>query len=95
MPRKISNLLNVSSEGLSEKGVFDGFIDIDSRLHVDPSLLVISKILEFKNSHNTFEKYFNDVLKLVSHSQNRNDRFWNEAKKRLKFKEIGNTALGY
>lgn len=95
MPRKISNLLNVSSEGLSNKGVFDGFIDIDSRLHVDPSLLVISKIPEFENSHNTFEKYFNDVLKLVSHSQTRNDRFWNEAKKRLQFKEIGNTALGY
>lgn len=29
MPRKNSNLLNVSSKGLSEKGVFDGFIDID------------------------------------------------------------------
>lgn len=95
MPRKISNLLDVSSEELSNKGVFDGFIDIDSRLHVDPSLLVISRIPEFINSHKAFEKYFNDVLKLIIHSPNRNDRFWKEAHKRLQFKEIGNTALGY
>lgn len=95
MPRKISNILNVSSEDLRNKGVFDGFTDIDSRLHVDPSLLVISKIPEFQNSQKTFEKYFNDVLKLVTHSQTRYDRFWKEAQKRLQFKEIGNTALGY
>tara|TARA_R110002051_G_scaffold276703_1_gene338069 strand:- start:4452 stop:5870 length:1419 start_codon:yes stop_codon:yes gene_type:complete len=95
MPRKISTLLNVSSEDLSNKGVFDGFIDIDSRLHVDPSLLVISRIPEFLNSQKSFEKYFNDVMKLVTHSKTRRDRFWNEAWKRLKFKEIGNTALGY
>tara|TARA_R100000541_G_scaffold56571_1_gene66062 strand:+ start:85 stop:1503 length:1419 start_codon:yes stop_codon:yes gene_type:complete len=95
MPRKISNILNVSSEDLSDKGVFDGFTDIDSRLHVDPSLLIINKIPEFQNAQKTFEKYFNDVLKLVTHSQARNDRFWKEAQKRLQFKEIGNTALGY
>jgi len=95
MPRKISILLKVSSDDLSDKGVFDGFIDIDSRLHVDPSLLVISKIPEFQNSHRSFEKYFDKVLKLITHSQNRGDRFWNEAWSRLQFKEIGNTALGY
>lgn len=88
MPRKISNLLNVSSKGLGEKGVFDGFIDIDNRLHIDPSLLIISKIPEFKNSRKTFEKYFNDVLKLVSHSQTQNDRFWNEAKKDYNLKKL-------
>lgn len=95
MPRKISTLLNVSSEDLKNKGVFDGFIDVDSRLHIDPSLLVISKTPEFKNSQKLFENYFNNVLKLVNYSKTRRDRFWNEALKKLQFKEIGNTALGY
>ena len=95
MPRKISTLLDVSSEDLSGKGVFDGFIDVDSRLHVDPSLLVISKIPEFLDSQRVFENYFKDVMKLVSYSKEKGDRFWNEAWKKLQFKEIGNTALGY
>lgn len=95
MPRKISTLLNTSGKDLDKKGAFDGFIDIDSRLHVDPSLLVVCKIKEFKNSHKTFEKYFSDVLALVSGSKKEGDKLWEEAQKRLHFKEIGNTALGY
>ncbi len=95
MPRKISTLLNVSSEKLDEKGVFDGFIDIDSRLHIDPSLLVISKIPEFTNSYQDFQKYFQEILFLLVASKSNKDAMWREAYKRLQFKEIGNTALGY
>jgi hypothetical protein len=95
MPRKISTLLNVSSKDLDALGAFDGFIDIDSRLHVDPSLLVICKIPEFKNSYAKFMKYFADTMTIVNASSVVNDRFWREAHKRLQFKEISNTALGY
>jgi len=95
MPKKISTLLKITSKKLDQKGAFDGFIDLDSRLHVDPSLLSSSKIPEFKNSHAIFEKYFIEILALVSNSKARNDRLWREAHTRLQFKEIGNTALGY
>lgn len=95
MPRKISNILNVASNDLNKKGAFDGFIDIDSRLHIDPSLLDISKIKEFKDSRKTFDKYFSEVLALTNGSKTEGDKLWREAKKRLEFKEIGNTALGY
>lgn len=95
MPRKISTLLNVSSENLDEIGVFDGFIDIDSRLHIDPSLLVICKIPEFENSYEDFQNYFKDILYLLVASKNDKDAMWREAYKRLQFGEIANTALGY
>lgn len=95
MPRKISTILNVASNDLNKKGAFDGFIDIDSRLHIDPSLLDISKIKEFKDSRKTFDKYFSEVLALTNGSKTEGDKLWREAKKRLEFKEIGNTALGY
>jgi hypothetical protein len=95
MPRKISTILNVASNDLNKKGAFDGFIDIDSRLHIDPSLLNISKIKEFKDSRKTFDKYFSEVLALTNGSKTEGDKLWREAKKRLEFKEIGNTALGY
>ncbi|CAN5150323.1 hypothetical protein BH23BAC1_BH23BAC1_41110 [soil metagenome] len=84
-----------SSKDLNKKGAFDGFIDIDSRLHIDPSLLEIFKIKEFKDSKKTFEKYFSDVLALTSGSKKQGDKLWDEAQKRLQFREIGNTALGY
>lgn len=95
MPRKISTLLNVSSKSLKTKGVFDGFVDIDSRLHVDPSLLKNCRTPEFKTAHKQLETYFNEVLILISNSKVKNDVFWRRAHKRLQFKEIGNTALGY
>jgi hypothetical protein len=95
MPRKISTLLNISSKDLDKKGAFDGFIDIDSRLHVDPSLLTVCSIPEFRQTHQDFQKYFNDILVLVTNSKTKGDKLWNEAHKRLQFKEIGNTALGY
>lgn len=94
MPRKISTLLNVESKELSGKGVFDGFVDIDSRLHIDPSLLEGSGILEFEKSREQFDTYFKEVLQIVKLAKT-GDRLWREAHKRLIFKEKGNTALGY
>ena len=90
MPRKISTLLNLSSETLDFKGVFDGFVDIDSKLHIDPSLL---RIKEFKSAYKHFKDYFKIVLLLVSKIQFKNDTFWKESHKRLQFKEISNVAL--
>lgn len=58
MPRRISTILNVPSKDLNKKDAFDGFIDIDSRLHIDPSLLEVCKIKEFKDSKKIFNKYF-------------------------------------
>lgn len=95
MPRRISTLLNKTSKELADKGVFDGFIDIDSRLHVDPSLLAKCKIPEFEFSQKEFEKYFNDVLVLIEGSQKTGDKLWAEAYRRLQFKENANSALGY
>lgn len=58
MPRKISTLLKTTTTALDKKGAFDGFVDIDSLLHVDPSLLATCKVAEFKSAHEKFEKYF-------------------------------------
>ncbi len=87
MPRKISTLLGTTTKELESRGVFDGFVDIDSRLHIDPSLLKQIGIKEFENSDEEFKKYFNNVLTLIKGSKKENDALWNEAWKRLQFKE--------
>lgn len=95
MPRKISTLLGTTTKELESKGVFDGFVDVDSRLHIDPSLLKKIGIKEFENSDEEFTTYFNNVLSLIKGSKKENDVLWNEAWKRLQFKEEGSAALGY
>lgn len=95
MPQRLSSILKVSAKQLDKKGVFNAFVDIDSKLYIDPSLLHKPKIKEFKNSYAKFKTYFSEVLKLIDNSQTKNDRFWREALKRLQFKEFKYVALGY
>jgi hypothetical protein len=95
MANRLSDLLNVKNEELERLGVFDGFIDIDSHLHIDPSLLKTCSILEFENSYEKFLEYFEKVLALVVNHKRKGDALWRQAHQRLMFKEIGNNALGY
>jgi len=95
MLRKLSSLLKVDSKDFQKKGVFDSFIDIDSRLHIDPGLLSQSTIPEFKSAHETFQQYFRNVGVLISSTKERGDTFWREAHRKLQFKERASTALGY
>lgn len=95
MPQRLNTILNVSAKLLEQKGVFNAFVDIDSKLYIDPSLLEKPKITEFKNSYKRFKTYFGEVLTIIDNSQNKNDRLWREACKRLQFKEFKYVALGY
>jgi hypothetical protein len=95
MPQRLSTILNFSAKLFDKKGVFNAFVDIDSKLYIDPSLLEKAKIKEFKDSYIKFKSYFAEVLKIVDNSKNRNDRFWREAHMRLQFKEFKCVALGY
>ena len=95
MPKRISSLIGTTTKALESKGVFDGFIDIDSRLHIDPSLLRNTRIKEFKNAQDDFENYFQEVLTLIKYSKKEGDKLWNKAWEKLQFKERGNIALGY
>lgn len=95
MAKRLSVILGVSHADLENCGVFDGFTDIDSRLHVDPSLLKKCKIPEFIGSYEKFRNHFSKTIKILKFSQSPTDKFFKESKKRLTFKEVANTALGY
>ena len=47
-----------------KSGVFDGLIERDIPLHVDPMLLKSCKIPEFKGAYNKFLDYFNEIVTL-------------------------------
>lgn len=95
MPQRLSKILNIDAEMLDQKGVFNAFVDVDSKLYVDPSLLTKAQIPEFKETRCKFDDHFNKVLSLIVASKKKGDIFWKEALKMLRFKEFKYIALGY
>lgn len=92
-----SEYLRVSHEGLTSKGVYNGCIDVDSKLHIDPLLLKNCKVPEFTGSYEEFLKYFEGFVSLTKFAKvaNTSDRFFKRMVERFTFSEIPNTGLGY
>jgi len=69
MPKRISDVFNVEPIVLKKLNVFNGFIDRDSKLYIDPRLLGKSLTPEFENSdiklNNFFEGLISDILGLI------------------------------
>lgn len=94
MAKKISSLLGVTTSQLEKCGAFDGFIDVDSKLHVDPSLIEHTEVPEFSTARKTYNDYFTKVFALIKQSKH-GDKLLEAAHKRLTFEEIPSTGLGY
>lgn len=95
MPTPTSKVLGVSHEELIGQGVFDGFIDVDSRLHVDPHLIDASETPELAGAYQRFRRYFAGVIKILRAARGRHQAFRAQAVNRLTFPELPNTGLGY
>ena len=95
MPDRISKVLGVPNSALRKQGVFDGFYRFDSLFHIDPALLRATTAPELRYSHQTFERYFADVLRLLTRARAQTSALWNEAIRRLMVPEINIAALGY
>ena len=95
MPERISAALGITHEALEVAGVFDRFIDIDSRLHVDPHLLSHSNAPELVAATRTLDRYWEDTISVLRGIFEYGDRFWREALKRFTFPENPSVGLGY
>lgn len=92
-----SKHFGVTHQDLTSKGVYNGYVDKDSLLHVDPLLLKSCNIPEFKNAYDVFLSFFRDFIPLVRHVKRTDstDLFFKKIIKRFTFSEIPNTGLGY
>jgi hypothetical protein len=95
MTTLISSCLGIDSKLFKETGVFDAILGVDTRLFLDPFLLKKTKIPEFKDSRKKIEKYYTDIIRLLSASRTPGDRAWNEALRRVTFKELHGVSIGY
>jgi len=94
MPRRISQVLGVPPKELGKRGVFNGFVDLDSKLYVDPFLLRTAESPELLGAYDEYRAYFVQVLLLLRKSTGR-DALFRRARDLLTFKESPFVALGY
>ena len=108
MPKRISDVFNVEPTLLKKLNVFNGFINLDSRLYIDPRLLGKSLSPEFENSDVEFNNFLvdiiNDILVLIelekkcelgNHYREEFTIKQKQIKDRLKFPELPLAGLGY
>ena len=96
MAELLSSYLGIKHDSFEKNGIFDSVIGVDTRLFLDPHLLRKTQILEFKNSRRKIEKYYENIIHLLSvYNKTKNNRAWNEAFKRLNFKEMKGVFMGY
>lgn len=92
---RYSEIFKIPADALEAKGVFNADVDSDSQLHIDPSLFKNCQIPEFIGAYDEFNGYFAKVFTgLVPYARN-NRSFFDQLVKRLSFREIANTCLGY
>lgn len=97
MATHYSQYFKLKHKDFIDRGVYNGFLDKDSLLHIDPLLLKNCSIPEFENSYNNFLLYFQQLVPLVNFTKENNpkDRFFRQIVKRFTMSEIPNTGLGY
>ena len=95
MPIKFSEEFGIDKVDIARLGVFDVILDVDTRVFVDPALLILASAPEFQDAKNKVENYFTGIITLLSHTKMKKDMYWKRADALLKFKELSGTCFGY
>lgn len=94
-----SEVFKVSPARMRNLGVLDPTLDVDARLFIDPFLLPHSKHKEFSDcAFSKYEEHFTEIYRLISFSQNEDDKAWKSALRKFQFSEargMSGTCLGY
>ncbi len=95
MPISFTDHFGLNKGQFSSTGAFDVILDVDSRLFIDPLLLGLCTVKEFRGAKDKVEKYFSGIITLLSHSKSTGDMYWKRADKLLTFTELTGTCFGY
>lgn len=94
-PLQFSHHFGVTHARLNALGVLDPTLNVDAKLFIDPLLFKASKHSEMREADGAYKKFFADVIKLLVAAKAENDIAWRAAYKKLLFREIKGTCLGY
>ncbi|SOC54643.1 hypothetical protein SAMN05421509_10448 [Chromohalobacter canadensis] len=95
-PILFSSYFGIEAEVLDDKGLIDPFLNVDTRLFVDPVLLEKSDHEIIKNdSLLTFKNHFSNFVRLLAISEDEGDAAWKGAQKLLDLREPPENGLGF
>lgn len=94
-PILFSKSFGIEGADLSRLGVFDPTLNVDSQLFPDPLLLERSQHPELRRARETFDRYFEQVMRLLHGIQEDQDKCWRTAFQKLSFPEVKGTCLGF
>jgi hypothetical protein len=95
MPVLLSAFYSVSPEDFEATGAFDSFVDLDSRLHIDPHLLAGSSAPEMSEAARQLEDFFRDTIALIEAAGSKDGILGRDVVKRLTLPEVKGVSLGY
>ncbi len=94
-PVLFSDHFGIDKGKLEELGIFNPILNFDTKLFVEPLLLKASKSEILRNSMQSYEKFFSNILKLLRASKEEGDKMWRAAKELVYFPEYKATCIGY
>lgn len=86
---------NISIKNFNKTKALNIILDMDTQYFIDPQLITLCKIPEFKFAEKKISDFFAGIKSLILASKHKNDIFWKKANQMLTFKEYSNTCLGY
>ncbi|MFG1416964.1 hypothetical protein V5F38_03995 [Xanthobacter sp. V0B-10] len=95
-PALFSQHFGVDPRRLADRGIFDPVLNGDTKLFIDPMLFDQAADRSFATeARQTFNSYFETVIKLIAGSKTHGDAPWRAAERKLQFPEVPFTCLGY
>lgn len=95
MLQSFADSYGISPEVFEKTGAFDPILSVDTRLFIDPRLVLKTTTPELENSSNTILEHFRKVILVVKNIKGKNDIFWKKANQMLTFPEVEGLCIGY
>jgi hypothetical protein len=95
-PITLSGEFGIDQSRLSDLGILDSTLAVDTRLFIDPLLLDRSRHPEIsQTATQQYRAHFERIIRLLVASRTKDDPAWKGAFKLFDFPEIPGTCLGY
>lgn len=95
MLQSFADFYGVPPDVFEKTGAFDPILTVDTRLFIDPRLVLKTTTPEFEDSSKTIFDHFSNVMRIVKHIEKKGDMFWKKADQMLTFPEVDGLCIGY
>jgi hypothetical protein len=94
-PLQFSHYFGINKTKVESLGALDPTLNVDAKLFIDPLLFGASRHSEMQAAVLTYKTFFTETIKLLEVSKKEGDIAWRTAYRKLLFREIKGTCLGY